>query len=101
MTVSDLIEELQKLPGDLPLVMSQDSEGNEYRTMRKGAIAPVLYRPAHNAGWYGEVASRVGDLAYFEDLDANVAIDLEDKRYSGRDDIPIEKANAIAIWPVN
>lgn len=33
LTVKELIEELEKLPGDLPIMLSSDDEGNDYREL--------------------------------------------------------------------
>lgn len=35
MTVAQLIEKLQKLPGDLIVVLQEDSEGNGYDTLHR------------------------------------------------------------------
>ena len=52
MTVAELIEELNKLPPTLPIIIQKDSEGNSYSPLY-GVDENGVYQP--NSPWSGDV----------------------------------------------
>lgn len=74
MTVAELRSELAKYPDDMPVVLSQDSEGNEHRPLAD--VSSELYEP--DTDWRGNV------LAEEDEADAS------DSAY-----------RAVSLWPIN
>lgn len=86
MIVSELIEALKALPGDLEVLVSQDEEGNGFNKLYYG---PAVYWIEKNADKHGYV-----DVVY---IDAQVV----DEEGSGWDD-EVLRENAeqrVVIWP--
>ena len=73
MTVAELIAQLQTLPGDLPVVMSKDSEGNSFSPMHEAEVA----RYFAECTWAGEIVHPDDDADY---------VNLED---------------VVCLWPVS
>jgi hypothetical protein len=85
-TVKELIELLQTLPQDHIVVMSADGEGNNYSPYADYGLG--RYTP--ETTWYGEFTSWDED----ED-DEGEFLNSEPVR------LPVEKQNAVVLWPVN
>lgn len=79
MTVRELIEKLEELPQDLPVVMSSDSEGNGYSPL--SLIHQVWY--VAESTWNGEV--------YTDE-------DLEELKADG---MAGDAKKSVCFWPVN
>lgn len=75
MKVCELIEQLQKLPQDIEVVMSKDGEGNNFSPLCDYNLG--CYRPLST--WSGDWTSE----AYFDD------------------DPETYKLNAVCLWPTN
>lgn len=76
MDVSELIEALEKLPGDLEVLVSQDEEGNGFNKLYSG---PAVYWIENNADKHGYV-----ETVYDEDEVA---------------DYPEDHEQRVVIWP--
>lgn len=63
MTVGDLIDKLERLPQDLPIVMAQDEEGNGYSSYIEPGVdrdqCVILY-----PGYMGELDEVVDNYVY-------------------------------------
>jgi len=81
MKVKDLIELLGTLPGDMEVIMSKDGEGNGFSPWC-GDHSVGEYTP--ETTWYGE----------FSDSE-------EDDETGVETEIPVERQNAVVLWPVN
>ncbi len=76
-TVSELIEELQKLPGELQVILSKDAEGN-------------LFSPICGSGNFYSIGEYIPESTW--------AGDFEDEANFEGDRSPI---NAVCLWPIN
>ena len=74
MTIKELKDQLNKYPDDMPVVLSQDSEGNQHRPLAD--VSDGLYEPEFE--WAGMVLAE-------EDEET-----ASDKAYQ-----------ACVLWPVN
>jgi len=79
MTVNELIEFLQTVPGWYDIVMSCDGEGNNFSILSDSAICEYI----PETKWYGEIR----DEDWYEDIDDG---DLEEEY----------EPNAVVLWPV-
>jgi hypothetical protein len=73
MTIGELKKAIAELPDDMPVVMSQDSEGNEARPLSD--VSQEYYEPTKS--WYG-------DLLKLEDAVGNT-----------------NGYKAVVLWPIN
>jgi hypothetical protein len=82
MTVKELIEKLQEMLQDFQVVMSKDSEGNNYSPFASMSLAE--YFP--ESTWSGYILTEE---------------DAEDERQHGSGECEYEADNAVILWPVN
>lgn len=71
MTVSEMIEKLQEVSGDLVVVISKDGEGNEFSPLETGSV-----------GCYAPDSTWSGSFEHPDDQDGAAP-------------------NALCLWPVN
>lgn len=86
MKVKDLIKELSKFDGELTIVMSSDSEGNNYSPLDDISI-----------GYYMKESPYSGEMYYFNELTE----ELRKEGYSEDDLAPINAEKVVIFHPIN
>lgn len=85
-TVGELKTILSGFPDDYHVVLAKDAEGNDFSPLIEAN--PALYEAGST--WSGEASLYKGD-AY--------GLDDEDPTYN--DELPVESANSVVLWPTN
>jgi hypothetical protein len=86
MTVGELKTLLSGFPDDYHVVLSSDGEGNNFSPLSAGD--PGFYIP--ESTWAGEVYMELGGA---------LGLDETDQKF--HNDLPVESANCVILWPVN
>lgn len=80
MTVGELKKHLASIADDRIVVLSRDSEGNQYRPVALDGYGEAGYIASIPDGWYGSVTNPDDPPGYWD----------------GREQVP-----ALVLWPIN
>lgn len=86
MTVGELKTLLSGFPDDYHVVLAKDEEGNGFSPL--AASDPAYYEA--ETTWHGDASFVVGD-----------AFGLDDKDPEYNNELPVESANCVVLWPTN
>lgn len=86
LTVGELKTILSGYPDDYNVVLAKDEEGNGFSPL--ATTDPAFYEA--ETTWQGEASFVVGDA---------FGLDEDDPDYN--DDLPVESANCVVLWPTN
>lgn len=86
LTVGELKTLLSGFPDDYHVVLAKDEEGNGFSPLADGDAA---FYEAENT-WSGDAYFVVGD-----------AFGLDEDAENYNDELPVESANCVVLWPTN